>query len=270
MSALLFGRGGAYRLRWWHEPEARSGGPAEALVRFEGEAGALALARRIAAGPDAQARIRALLASDVGRIHQLDDGEVIRQLALRLASRRLLVARIEDIPLTTFDVHQDEAPPPRSEDAPKPQAKTWIAIELVDEEGQPVPNERYWILLPDGSVREGRLDAKGRARVGDLDPGECDVRFPDLDNDAVASPGEPARPKGRVLPRKPKKTWVEIELVGMDGNPIPEERYRIELATGEVHEGVLDARGRARVDGIDPGTCKVTFPALDEEAWEPV
>lgn len=268
MSALLFGRGGTYRLRWRHETDARA---SEVLVLLADEASALAFARRLAEGSDGQARLRAFLASDLGRIHQLDDGEVIRQLAVRLASKRILAARVQEAPLHTFDVHEGEAPPPLSEDTPKPQQKTWIGIELVDEEGQPVANERYWIQLPDGSVREGRLDAKGRAHVGDLDPGECDVRFPDLDSEAVASPGEPARSKGRVLPkRRPKKTWVEIELIGMDGSPIPDERYRIELATGEVHEGVLDARGRARVDGIDPGTAKVTFPALDEEAWEPV
>ena len=270
MSALLFGRGGTYRLRWRHELDARAGEASEVRVLLADEASALAFARRLAEGPDGQARLRALLAGELGRIHQLDDSEVIRQLAVRLASKRLLAVRVQEAPLHTFDVHEGEAPPPLSQETPKAEPKTWIAIELVDEEGKPVANERYWILLPDGSVREGRLDTQGRAHVGDLDPGECDVRFPDLDNDAVASPGEPARPRGRVLPKRPKKTWVEIELIGMDGTPIPDERYRIELATGEVHEGVLDGRGRARVDGIDPGTAKVTFPALDGEAWEPV
>ena len=24
----------------------------------------------------------------------------------------------------------------------------------------------------------------------------------------------------------------------------------------------------ARIEGIEPGTCKVTFPRLDKEAWE--
>jgi uncharacterized protein (DUF2345 family) len=68
---------------------------------------------------------------------------------------------------------------------PCPLAKTtWIEIVLVGEDDQPVAGERYRITLPDGHVIEGRLDAKGEARVEDLDPGNCVVTFPRLDADA--------------------------------------------------------------------------------------
>ena len=44
--------------------------------------------------------------------------------------------------------------------------KSWIEIELVDEDKNPVPGEKYRITLPDGeSVAEGSLDEKGFARV---------------------------------------------------------------------------------------------------------
>jgi hypothetical protein len=66
---------------------------------------------------------------------------------------------------------------------------------------------------------------------------------------------------------KPELTWVEIRLIGEDHKPIPGERYRIELPDGSVREGTLDAEWLARADEIDPGTCIITFPALDEEAW---
>lgn len=66
-------------------------------------------------------------------------------------------------------------------------------------------------------------------------------------------------------------TWITIELVGEDDKPIPGERYRIELPDGSVEEGRLDGLGLARVRGIEePGTCVVTFPDLDEEAWTPI
>jgi len=49
---------------------------------------------------------------------------------------------------------------------------------------------------------------------------------------------------------------------------VPGEKYRITLADGEtVAEGTLDEKGFARVDGIETGTCKVTFPEKDQEAW---
>ena len=66
-----------------------------------------------------------------------------------------------------------------------------------------------------------------------------------------------------------EKSWIEIELVDEDGKPVAGEAYRITLPDGEtVAEGTLDAKGCARVDGIDPGTCRITFPGRDKAAWK--
>jgi type VI secretion system secreted protein VgrG len=63
--------------------------------------------------------------------------------------------------------------------------KSWIEIELLDDEGKPVPGETYRVTLPDGTtVAEGTLDEKGFARVGNIDPGTCKVTFPKLHKDA--------------------------------------------------------------------------------------
>ncbi len=64
------------------------------------------------------------------------------------------------------------------------------------------------------------------------------------------------------------KTWIEIELVGEDDEPIAGEKYRITLPDGTVDEGTLDTNGWARVQGIDPSTCEISFPDLDRDAWE--
>jgi len=70
---------------------------------------------------------------------------------------------------------------------------------------------------------------------------------------------------------KEKKSWIEIELVDEEDNPVPGERYRITLPDGEtLAEGTLDQKGFARVEGIDPGTCKITFPSLDKDAWQKI
>ena len=45
-------------------------------------------------------------------------------------------------------------------------------------------------------------------------------------------------------------------------------RYRVKLPGGEVKEGNLNSYGQAGFYELDPGSCKVTFPELDEEAWE--
>jgi hypothetical protein len=58
--------------------------------------------------------------------------------------------------------------------------KTWVEIKLVDQDGAVVPNERYRVTLPDGTVKEGRLDEKGWMRESGIDPGQCTITFPDI------------------------------------------------------------------------------------------
>ena len=68
--------------------------------------------------------------------------------------------------------------------------------------------------------------------------------------------------------QKDKDAWIEIILVGEDGKPIPNERYKITSPTGEIQEGRLNEHGQAGYYKIEPGNCKVTFPDLDKDAWE--
>src|SRR5215475_3352149 len=67
-----------------------------------------------------------------------------------------------------------------------------------------------------------------------------------------------------------KLSWLEIELMDEEGKPVPSEKYLINLPDGTKKEGMLDSEGRARVDGIDPGTCKVSFPSRDAKDWKKV
>ena len=69
-------------------------------------------------------------------------------------------------------------PPPRSDDRPE---KTWVDVQLVDQDGTPVPNASYKLKITDGSIREGTLDTEGRVRVSGIDPGSCTVWFPGYD-----------------------------------------------------------------------------------------
>lgn len=62
------------------------------------------------------------------------------------------------------------------------QVKTsWVGIELVDEAGKPLAGHPYTITLPDGSVKTGTTDAKGRARVEQFAPGNCTLTLEQLD-----------------------------------------------------------------------------------------
>jgi hypothetical protein len=66
------------------------------------------------------------------------------------------------------------------------------------------------------------------------------------------------------------RSWIEIQLVGEDDSPVPDVRYALRLPGGKVVEGTLDANGSARVEGIPAGSCEVSFPDLDQDAWVPV
>ncbi len=68
---------------------------------------------------------------------------------------------------------------------------------------------------------------------------------------------------------KPKNAWVEVVLNDDDGKPVAGAAYRITLPDGSVSSGSLDEKGFARVDGIDPGQVKITFPDYDQDAWQP-
>ena len=62
-------------------------------------------------------------------------------------------------------------------------------------------------------------------------------------------------------------TWIAIEVVDDSGDPVPSELVRIELSNGSIREVELSAEGRARLENIASGLCKVSFPNLAAKTW---
>lgn len=65
-----------------------------------------------------------------------------------------------------------------------------------------------------------------------------------------------------------KKGWIEFEVVDEDGKPIRGEHYRLELPDESIVEGIVGDDGKIRLEGIEPGQCKISFPDLDAKTWE--
>jgi hypothetical protein len=101
----------------------------------------------------------------------------------------LQVQKYEEKKMSTKPKKQRSLPTPAEttakaqsgQDQESQKKRTWIEITLKDDQGNPMPGERYRIKLPDGTIQEGRLDADGRARVDDIEPGTAQVCFPEID-----------------------------------------------------------------------------------------
>jgi hypothetical protein len=68
------------------------------------------------------------------------------------------------------------APPPRN--LPPVGVRTFIEVELLDQDGKRFPT-LLRITLPDGTRQQPTFD--GFIHLDGLDPGTCDIEFPDID-----------------------------------------------------------------------------------------
>jgi hypothetical protein len=85
---------------------------------------------------------------------------------------------------------EKEADEQKAADEQKEEELSWVAFELVDEDGTPIGDVRYRVVLPNGEVREGTLDAQGQAIIQDIAEGTCKIFFPDLDDSDESQDGE--------------------------------------------------------------------------------
>lgn len=128
-----------------------------------------------------------------------------------------------------------------------------IAAELGEERWSHDAEARQWLKdLLRRALRDGRLIA---VRMGIPAPAEA----------AAEREEEPAPEPARRV----ETAWIEIVLTTDDDppRPVPYRRYSIELPDGSVRTGQLDQNGIARLTGIDPGTCQVSFPDFDARRW---
>jgi hypothetical protein len=160
--------------------------PGNAIMEFRDNYSAIAFLRPFLRDPLNISNIRKLVdvitAFDISR---LSDHQVLELLAWQLASGRLKISELSLIEIGPSTAEGLAETPAQEVRRSKKEEKSWIEIELVDEENQPVPGERYRITLSDGkTLAEGTTDANGQARVNDIDRGTCKITFPDLDKDA--------------------------------------------------------------------------------------
>ncbi len=74
--------------------------------------------------------------------------------------------------------------------------------------------------------------------------------------------------QGAKGPTPAKKSWIEIRLVDSEGNPVPDEQFSLKLPDGSLEEGHLDGFGHVEYYEINPGSCEVRFPGLEDDEWD--
>jgi hypothetical protein len=117
---------------------------------------------------------------------------------------------------------------------------TWIAIRLAydDDPSVGVGYARYELTLPDGTVKTGRLDRDGNARVDQIPPGTCEVVFPDYDKRKGSPPAKVPPGKGHT-PRRRKTEAPPTTLP-------PAPTSRTETPCEKVRWEVLNSKAKTR------------------------
>jgi hypothetical protein len=143
----------------------------------------------------------------------------------------------------------EEPPPEPSKPEHPPGHIMWIGFELVDQDGTPLPSVPFSLTAPDGSVRGGRLNQEGQARLDPTLDGTFGFAL-DQRSEAASEPDE----------------HVDLELVDKAGHPVPGVAYQVVSGGSVAAAGKLDASGRAHVAGLKPGAYEVVLPAFEPGA----
>jgi hypothetical protein len=111
----------------------------------------------------------------------------------------------------------------------------YIAINVVDEAGEPLAGREVVLTLPDGTELRRTLDELGHTRfVGIARGAECSLEI------------------------TPALVLLEFVLVDEDDEPLADKPYKVVDSTGEVYTGVLDAQGAASLE-VYEGDCDVSI-----------
>lgn len=116
-----------------------------------------------------------------------------------------------------------------------------------------------------GLVLEGHLLTCGHYAIS-----SCPTEFMVTDTMPPGGPpADAAAPTRKAAAPMPAEDglehWLDLNLTN-NGERLPNQRYVVTDAAGQVHEGVLDGNAYARVSPLKPGTCRVDFPDLGYSA----
>jgi hypothetical protein len=157
-------------------------GKNDSILKFRDAREAVEFLRRFSRSPVKMALLRSIATEHSLDVHRLTAEQILAQIGLLLISGKIRILRSMHTGGTRAE-EQEESSAQTGGSDPPPKKADWIEINLRDALGQPIPQERYRIKLPDGSIQEGALDVFGHAEFYDINSGNCEVSFPDREDD---------------------------------------------------------------------------------------
>ena len=247
-------------------------------LRIGSDAEAVELVERLFADPHNVGALR----ESLGRPEATEE-EIAEWLVTGLAAGAFQLLKTKVKP-PVFDT--PEVTPLRPDDKkPIVERPTWISIEVVREDGAPIPGLGITMTAPDGSTRDATLDADAAFRADDVPRGDGGCTLVFRAEGGLAGPTTIAVKEDDVLVDPDVRFRVELatarhhrlvvvegktELVLVDaaGKPVEDKRCRV-VVDGRTREGLTDRDGTWVVRHLRTAeVCGVSFPGLDRETWD--
>ena len=122
------------------------------------------------------------------------------------------------------------------------------------------------------TAKDQVADKAGRGnRGGGAGARGGDARDGDGRRGARGGPGQASagtEAPGTAAGNNARSDFLEFSLIDDDRLPVKGAHYRVVASDGTIFTGVLDGEGAARLEGLAPGECKVSFPELHADEWE--
>ena len=176
---------GTRRLELYRRADRR---PDDAPLRFGDAAAARLLLRKLAQDPVAMVALRRVTAETPGAVPAgASDAAVLDWLAVRLVRQQLFLGDLGERRALPAPSGEEEEEQKKPKPAPPPIKKThWVKFKVQDDvTGEPVPNVKLKIRLPNNSLVDRTTDADGMIAIDGLGGGTCGVEAV-TDSDALA------------------------------------------------------------------------------------
>jgi len=173
--------------------------------------------------------------------------------------------------------------------------KTWIWVELVDEEGTPLTGGDFSLKLTDGSEETG-ITGEDEICYDPIDPGTCELSLDpvgcgvEVSDDApipedpagsaedfldgplpeqdVPALGDdpPSPPELPTLPAVVAAQVLDVILTDDQGQPLAKQAFAADFGGGVVKEGETDEAGCIHLEDCPADQCTITFLQSDAKA----